>query len=71
MKSPTVYAVMKVTIEIPVRSSESGETLEQLHTAALREAEGILRTRANDPKTGGWFRVIGGVEFSHAVIRGD
>lgn len=69
MKSPTVYAVMKVTIEIPVRSSESGETLAQLHEAARREAEGILRNRADDPKNGGWFRVVGNVEFSHAVIR--
>jgi hypothetical protein len=34
---------MKVTIEIPVRSSSSGETLEQLHETAKREAEGVLR----------------------------
>ena len=69
MKSPTVYAVMKVTIEIPVRSSESGETLEQLHEAAKKEAEGILRNKGVDKNGHQWFRVVGDVQFSHAVIR--
>lgn len=66
MSKPTVYAVMKATIEIPVRASGSGETLEQMHEAAKREAEGILRNSL--PKG---FTVKCGVEFSYAVIRGD
>lgn len=61
---PTVCAVMKVTIEIPVRASESGETLAQMYEASQREAEGVLRN-----KLGREFRVIGPVEFSHAVIK--
>jgi len=61
---PTVFAVMKATIEIPVRCSEAGETLEQMHQAAQREAEGILRNSL--PKD---FRVVSGVEFSHAVVK--
>lgn len=69
MSKPTVYAVMKVTIEIPVRPSESGETFEQLHKAAKDEAEGILRNRTDCPKCGRWFRVSGPVEFSHATIK--
>lgn len=64
MSKPTVYAVMKATIEIPVRASESGETLEQMHEAAKREAEGILRNRMPDD-----VRVIGRVEFSHAIVK--
>lgn len=63
MGSATVYAVMKATIEIPVRSSESGETFEQMHAAAKREAEGVLRNALKD------VRVIGAVEFSHAVVK--
>ena len=63
MGRPTVYAVMKATIEIPVRSSGSGETFEQMHDAAKREAEGVLRNALKD------VRVIGAVEFSHAVVK--
>jgi hypothetical protein len=64
MSKPTVYAVMKVTIEIPVRCSGSGETVEDLYRVSKNEAEGILRNRLpND------FRVIGQVEFSHAVVK--
>lgn len=66
MNTPTVYAVMKVTIEIPVRPSNSGETLTQMHDASVREAEGILRN-----KLGPEFRVTGQVEFSHAIIKGS
>lgn len=65
MNQPTVFAVMKATIEIPVRSSGPGETLLDLHTSAKREAEDILRNSLPAEK----FRVIGPVEFSHAVIR--
>lgn len=63
MGRPTVFAVMKATIEIPVRSSQSGETFEQMHDAAKHEAEGILRNSLKE------VRVIGAVEFSHAVVR--
>jgi hypothetical protein len=66
MKSSTVFAVMKVTIEIPVRASGASETLEQMHTAAKSEAEGILRNSLPDN-----FRVISPVEFSHAIVKGD
>lgn len=64
MNKPTVFAVMKVTIEIPVRSSNPGETLEQLYEASHREAEGILRNKLTDD-----FRVVGEVEFSYAVVK--
>jgi len=64
MSKPIVHAVMKVTIEIPVRCSESGETLAQMHEAAKREAEGILRH-----KLGPEFHIAGAVEFSHAMVR--
>ncbi len=61
---PSVYAVMKVTIEIPVRASSPAETFEQMHQAAQREAEGALRNRLpND------MHVVGKVEFSHAIIK--
>lgn len=60
----TVYAVMRVTIEIPVRSSSSKETLDQMLTASRQEAEGILRTKLPNE-----FRVSGLVEFSHAIVR--
>lgn len=61
---PTVYAVMKVTIEIPVRSSDARETLEDLYRVSQREAEGILNNNLGDK-----FRVVGKIEFSHAVIK--
>ena len=61
---PTVCAVMKVTVEIPMRASDSNETFIQMYEASQREAEGILRN-----KLGPEFRVIGPVEFSHAVIK--
>jgi hypothetical protein len=64
MTRPTVYAVMKATIEVHVRSSSAEETLEQMHAVAKREAEDILR---NSKMEG--IRVIGAVEFSHAVIK--
>lgn len=60
----TVSAVMKVTIEVPVRSSESGETMEQMYEASKREAEGVLRNKLTID-----FRIIGPIEFSHAVVR--
>lgn len=65
MIPPTVMAVMKVTIEIPVRASSVKETFEQMHNAAKREAEGILRNKLPDG-----IRVIGPVEFSHAIVKG-
>lgn len=55
---------MQVTIEIPVRASEPGETLEQMNDAASKEAEGILRN-----KLGQEFRIAGPVTFSYAVIK--
>jgi len=64
MATPTVHAVMKVTIEIPVRPSQGGETVEELYRISIKEAEGILRNRL--PKD---FRVIGPVEFSYATIK--
>lgn len=63
MSKPTVYAVMKATVEIPVRSSMSGETFEQMYEAAKHEAEGILRNSLKD------VRVVGAIEFSHAVVK--
>lgn len=63
-KRATVYAVMKVTIEIPVRCSEAGETMQQMHDASLREAEGALRNKLPDD-----FRVAGPIEFSHAIVK--
>lgn len=65
MSRPTVYAVMKVAIEIPVRSSHPGETFEVMHRAAQSEAEGILRNSL-PPE----FKVAGPVEFSHAIVKG-
>ena len=64
MKTATVYAVMKVTIEVPVRSSSANETMEQLLNASQREAEGILRNKL-DPA----FCISGPVAFSHAIVR--
>lgn len=66
MKTATVYAVMKVTIEVPVRSSSANETMEQLLKASQREAEEILRSKL-DPA----FRISGPIAFSHAVVRED
>jgi len=66
MTTPTVYAVMKATIEIPVRPSSPCETLEQMHQAAKREAEGILRNHLG-PK----MHLVGQIEFSHAIVKGD
>lgn len=62
---PTVYAVMKATIEIPIRSSSSNETFAQMHKVAKEEAEGFLR---NEIATLGC-RIIGPVEFSHAIVK--
>jgi len=63
MTNATVHAVMRVTIEIPVRSSSAGETLQQMHDASMREAEGVLRNKLPPD-----FRVVGPVEFSHCVL---
>lgn len=64
MKKPIVNAVVRATIEIPVRSSSSEETMSQLYEAAKREAEDIIRT-----KLGREFRLVGQVEFAYAVVR--
>ncbi len=66
MASPTttVYAVIKATIEIPVRASNPKETLEELQRVALREGEEILRLQL--PKD---FRLVGKPKFSHATVR--
>jgi len=61
----TVFAVMRVTLEIPVRPSGPDETLEQMHRAAKREAAGIL-THALGNKA----KVVGEIEFSHAIVKG-
>lgn len=61
---PTVYAVMKVIIEIPVRGSGSEEKLCDLYEVAKREAENILRNKLTHE-----FRIIGSVEFSHAIVK--
>lgn len=66
MTQATVYAVMKVTIEVPVRSSQPGETMENMLKASQREAEGILRHKL-DPA----FHIAGPITFSHAVVRED
>lgn len=60
----TVHAVMRVTIEVPVRASSSEETLQQMHDMSKKEAEGALRNRLPDD-----FRVVGPIEFSHATVR--
>lgn len=66
MTKATVYAVMRATIEIPVRASSSEENLQQMHDASMREAEGILRNKLPAD-----VRLIGKVEFSHATVRAD
>lgn len=65
MKKATVHAAVRATIEVPVRASESGESLQQLHDVALREAEGILRNQLPPGIR------VSGLEFSHAVVRAD
>lgn len=65
MSQPTVYAVMKATVEIPVRSSSSNETFAQMHDAAKREARLILHNTLS-----GKARIIGDVEFSYATVKG-
>lgn len=60
----TVYAVIKETIEIPVRSSSPQETLEELQRVSLKEGEAILRGHLPEK-----FRLVGNPEFSHAVVR--
>ena len=64
MTKPTVYAVMKVTIEVPVRCSNAEETCVQLYEVSKREAEAIIQ--AHLPKH---FRTVGPIEFAYAVIR--
>lgn len=60
----TVFAVMRVTLEIAVRPSSSEETLQQMHDVSIREAEGILRSKLPDECS-----IVGRVEFSHAVVK--
>ena len=62
----TVYAVMKVMIEIPVRASSPKETLEELERVSMKEADLMLRESLPN-----CFRVIGAPEFSHATVRRD
>jgi len=62
----TVYAVVKVTIEIPVRSSSPKESMEELHDVSLREAEEILKSKLTDD-----FRIVGKPSFSHAIVKSD
>lgn len=66
MSRATVYAVMKVTIEVPVRASGSEETLQQMHDMSVKEARGIL-----EHKLGREFRVVGQIEFSHAIVKAN
>jgi hypothetical protein len=56
---------MTVTIEIPVRASESGETLEELYRVSQREAEGVLRHHLDSRH----FKVVGTPKFSHAIVK--
>lgn len=65
MSKPTVYAVMKATIEIPVQPSSSAETFAQMHEAAKREAEAKL----NHLLLSEGVRLVGSVEFSHAIVK--
>ena len=65
-ESSTVFAVMAVTIEIPVRASSPKETLEELERVSIREAEGILRNTLPEN-----FRVVGAPVFSHAIVKRD
>lgn len=64
MRDVSVQAVMKVTIEIPVRASSPKETIEQLHGIAVKEAESILRN--NLPAD---FIVIGKPELSYVKVK--
>jgi len=66
MSTSTVFAVVTAKIEIHVRPSNGGEKLEDLMEVAKREAEGILRGYLP-----GEVKVIGPVEFSHAVVRAN
>lgn len=65
MDKPTVYAVMKATIEIPVRGSSPAESFEQMYRAAKSEAEDLLRHKLS----GTGVRVCE-LQFSHAVVKG-
>ena len=62
--SRTVHAVMKVTIEIPVRASSPNETLAQLEEVSRKEAERILSNKLPPD-----FRVLGKPEFAYATVR--
>ena len=66
MSKATVYAVMRATIEIPVRASSSEETLAEMHKASMREAEDILRRELPSG-----IHLVGQVEFSHAIVKGE
>lgn len=59
----TVYAVLRAVVEVPVRSSEATETLQQMMEVAKREAEGVLRNSLPTACR------VETVTFSHAVVR--
>lgn len=61
---PTVHAVMKVLIEVPVRPSSPDETMQQMHDASKKEAARILQNKLPPD-----FQVVGPIEFSHAVVK--
>ncbi len=60
----TVHAVVRATIEVRVRASEGGETLDALMVAAQKEAQVILSHKLPQG-----ISVVGPVEFSHAVVK--
>lgn len=60
----TVYAVVKVTIEVPVRASSGAETVDELIMVSQKEAEEILSNNLNK-----CFKIISPVEFSHAIVK--
>jgi hypothetical protein len=64
VNKPSVYAVMKASIEIQVQPSSAGETFDEMFKAAKREAEDKLRRLLSDG-----VRVVGQVEFSHAIVK--
>lgn len=66
MSKCTVHAVMTVMIEIPVRASSGGETLDQLEDVSRKEAERILLNKMPQE-----FRIIGKPQFSYATVRAN
>lgn len=65
MGKQTVYAVMQVTVEIPVQPSSADETFAQMFDAAKREADDILRTHLSLSH----FKVVGEPTFIRAVVK--